>query len=716
MDSGNIMNIDMSQFQDTFLQEATENLEELEQGLLALESGDSADMDSIFRAAHSIKGGAGTFGFMPISDFTHTVESVLQMARDGDLEMTEDLVTTLLASCDLISEMIALAKSGGDTAEVQTKDCLATLQKYENAEIPPSSDSNKESSVDTSPFDDGGAGLFLDDEWLVTFKPKPHLPLTGSDPINILRELKTLGIAKTIIHTEAVPTIDKIYPEELYFWWEVNLTTDASQSEIQDIFMFVEDDADITVEKIEPKVKAAPKAKEEKKEDPVATLMDERREGEDRRKKTERRQTAAAPEQQYIRVAIDKVDNLINLVGELVTTNAMVDQHASKEEHNEDNQQHLVTALQEMSMHTRNLQESIMAIRMMPVDFAFSRFPRMVRDTANKLGKKVNLVTDGGNTELDKTVIEKISDPLTHLVRNSVDHGIESPEERAAAGKPEEGTVTLSAFYKGGSVMITITDDGKGLDKDKIIAKAIENGVITSAEGMSDTDIFNMIFASGFSTAEVVTDVSGRGVGMDVVRKNIQSLGGSVFIKSEPGQGSVFSISLPLTLAIVDAMATKVGDDIYMVPLLSIVESIRPTEDMIRKMQGSVEVLDVRGEFLPLLRLGEAMKAPETKYEGDATQAIAVIVESENEKLALVVDDLLGERQVVIKSIEKNYQSVEGISGATILGDGSVALIIDLPGVIKLSKREGRFCTITEENPPQDITQTKTSAVTEDIS
>lgn len=710
------MNIDMSQFQDTFLQEATENLEELEQGLLALESGDSADMDSIFRAAHSIKGGAGTFGFMPISDFTHTVESVLQMARDGDLEMTEDLVTTLLASCDLISEMIALAKSGGDTAEVQTKDCLATLQKYENAEIPPSSDSNKESSVDTSPFDDGGAGLFLDDEWLVTFKPKPHLPLTGSDPINILRELKTLGIAKTIIHTEAVPTIDKIYPEELYFWWEVNLTTDASQSEIQDIFMFVEDDADITVEKIEPKVKAAPKAKEEKKEDPVATLMDERREGEDRRKKTERRQTAAAPEQQYIRVAIDKVDNLINLVGELVTTNAMVDQHASKEEHNEDNQQHLVTALQEMSMHTRNLQESIMAIRMMPVDFAFSRFPRMVRDTANKLGKKVNLVTDGGNTELDKTVIEKISDPLTHLVRNSVDHGIESPEERAAAGKPEEGTVTLSAFYKGGSVMITITDDGKGLDKDKIIAKAIENGVITSAEGMSDTDIFNMIFASGFSTAEVVTDVSGRGVGMDVVRKNIQSLGGSVFIKSEPGQGSVFSISLPLTLAIVDAMATKVGDDIYMVPLLSIVESIRPTEDMIRKMQGSVEVLDVRGEFLPLLRLGEAMKAPETKYEGDATQAIAVIVESENEKLALVVDDLLGERQVVIKSIEKNYQSVEGISGATILGDGSVALIIDLPGVIKLSKREGRFCTITEENPPQDITQTKTSAVTEDIS
>ncbi len=714
------MNIDMSQFQDTFLQEATENLEELEQGLLALESGDSADMDSIFRAAHSIKGGAGTFGFMPISDFTHTVESVLQMARDGDLEMTEDLVTALLASCDLISEMIAIAKAGGDTAEVATKECLATLQKYEHAEAPSSSDSTEETSADASPFDDGGAGLFLDDEWLVTFKPKPHLPLTGSDPINILRELKTLGIAKTIIHTEAVPTIDKIYPEELYFWWEVNLTTDASQSEIQDIFMFVEDDADITVEKIEPKpqdqVKAAPKAKEDKKEDPVATLMDERREGEDRRKKTERRQAAAAPEQQYIRVAIDKVDNLINLVGELVTTNAMVDQHASKEEHNEDNQQHLVTALQEMSMHTRNLQESIMAIRMMPVDFAFSRFPRMVRDTANKLGKKVNLVTDGGNTELDKTVIEKISDPLTHLVRNSVDHGIESPEERAAAGKPEEGTVTLRAFYKGGSVMITITDDGKGLDKDKIIAKAIENGVITSAEGMSDTDIFNMIFASGFSTAEVVTDVSGRGVGMDVVRKNIQSLGGSVFIKSEPGQGSVFSISLPLTLAIVDAMATKVGDDIYMVPLLSIVESIRPTEGMIRKMQGSVEVLDVRGEFLPLLRLGEAMKAPETKYEGDATQAIAVIVESENEKLALVVDDLLGERQVVIKSIEKNYQSVEGISGATILGDGSVALIIDLPGVIKLSKREGRFCTITEENPPQDITQTKTSAVTEDIS
>ena len=702
------MNIDMRQFQETFLQEATENLEELEQGLLALESGDSADMNAIFRAAHSIKGGAGTFGFMPISDFTHTVESVLQMARDGELDMTADLVTALLASCDIISEMVAIAKTGGDTAEVDTKGCLATLQKFETPnDLPASKESDKKSKGEEDPFDDGLAGLFLDTEWNITFKPKPHLPLTGSDPINILRELKTLGIMQTIIHTENIPTLDKLYPEELYLWWRITLTTDASESDIKDIFMFIEDDADITIEKKENPTQNVAKIEEveQPKEDPIATPMDDRRAGEDRRKTQDRRQQPQqGKEQQFIRVAIDKVDNLINLVGELVTTNAMVEQHAGHDEHSDAKQQQLISALQDMSMHTRNLQESIMAIRMMPVDFAFSRFPRMVRDTANKLGKKVNLVTDSGQTELDKTVIEKISDPLTHLVRNSVDHGIEMPEDRKAAGKAEEGTVTLRAFYKGGSVMITITDDGKGLDKDKIIAKAIENGVITSAEGMSDSEIYNMIFENGFSTAEVVTDVSGRGVGMDVVRKNIQSLGGSVYIDSTPGEGSTFSISLPLTLAIVDAMATKVDHEIYMVPLLSIVESIRPTEDMIQKLQGNAEVLNIRGEYLPLLRLGSAMNVPENRFEQDPTKAIVVIIESENEKLALVVDDLLGERQVVIKSIEKNYQSVEGISGATILGDGSVALILDLPGVIKLSKREGRFYvpeekqqTITEE-------------------
>ncbi len=713
------MNIDMSQFQDTFLQEATENLEELEQGLLALESGDSADMNAIFRAAHSIKGGAGTFGFMPISDFTHTVESVLQMARDGELEMTADLVTALLASCDIISEMVDIAKAGGDTAEVDTKDCLATLQKFEHSDASPAADASAEDSNDNSddPFDDGLAGLFFESEWHITFKPKPHLPLTGSDPVNILRELKTLGIMKTIIHTEAVPTVDKLFPEELYLWWEMILTTDASESDIQDVFMFVEDDAEISIKKHDNPAQNVVKVEEpvqDEKAEPIATPMDDRREGEERRKKPDRRQAPAGKEQQFIRVAIDKVDNLINLVGELVTTNAMVEQHAGNEEQNDTRQQQLISALQDMSMHTRNLQESIMAIRMMPVDFAFSRFPRMVRDTANKLNKKVNLVTDSGQTELDKTVIEKISDPLTHLVRNSVDHGIELPEERAAAGKSEEGTVTLRAFYKGGSVMITITDDGKGLDKEKIIAKAIENGVITSADGMSDTEIYNMIFESGFSTAEVVTDVSGRGVGMDVVRKNIQSLGGSVFIDSTPGQGSTFSISLPLTLAIVDAMATKVGGEIYMVPLLSIVESIRPTTDMIQQIQGNSEVLNVRGEYLPLLRLGSAMNTPKDKYQADPTQAIAVIIEAENEKLALVVDDLLGERQVVIKSIEKNYQSVEGISGATILGDGSVALILDLPGVIKLSKRDGRFQV--PEAATQKMTQQKTTPSTEELS
>lgn len=712
------MTIDMSQFQETFLQEAGENLEELEQGLLALESGESADMNAIFRAAHSIKGGAGTFGFMPISNFTHTVESVLQKARDGELEMSADLITVLLASCDLIGDMLDIARNNGDTATIDTIACLEALMQYENSDVAPSSTAETSAGTDTSLFDDGSAGLFLDTAWLITFKPKPHLPLTGSDPINILREIKTLGITEVKVHTAPVPLLDKIYPEEMYLWWEIKVTTDASKADIEDIFMFVEDDADITITQESPQAAPTEQKTEKKQEqESIATPMEERRTTQDRRKAPERRQTGGA-EQQYIRVAIDKVDNLINLVGELVTTNAMVEQHAGTDGEQPDNnkQQQLLSALQDMSMHTRNLQESIMAIRMMPVDFAFSRFPRMVRDTANKLGKQVRLVTDSGQTELDKTVIEKISDPLTHLVRNSVDHGIEMPEDRLAAGKTEEGTVTLKAFYKGGSVMITITDDGRGLNKDKIIAKAIQNGIITSADGMSDEDIYNMIFESGFSTAEVVTDVSGRGVGMDVVRKNIQSLGGSVFIESTPGKGSTFSISLPLTLAIVDAMATKVGGEIYMVPLLSIMESIRPTADMIQRIQGNMEVLCVRGEYLPLLRLGQAMKVPDSAHQSDPTKGIAVILETENEKIALVVDDLLGERQVVIKSIEKNYQSVEGISGATILGDGTVALILDLPGVIKLSKREGRYYANTKTIQAPSLTQQEPSTTMEDIS
>ena len=415
--------------------------------------------------------------------------------------------------------------------------------------------------------------------------------------------------------------------------------------------------------------------------------MQDRRQAD--RRKNERRQDAPKDQNAFIRVSVNKVDDLINLVGELVTANAMVVQQSSSQDSDENRA--LNEALGQMATHTRQLQEGIMAIRMMPVDFAFSRFPRMVRDTAKKLGKIVNLQTFGGQTELDKTVIEQIADPLTHLVRNAIDHGLETPEERLAAGKTEEGTVTLSAYYKGGNVMVEVEDDGKGLDKERILNKAYEKGIASPEQTYTDEEIFQFIFSSGFSTAQQVSDVSGRGVGMDVVYKNIKSLGGSTQITSSPGQGTCFTIGLPLTLAIVDGMAIQCGIETYIVPLLNIVESINPKNDQIMRMKNDVEVIHIRGEYLPLLRLRQALPVVESNETPTDEESIAIVVESEHSKVAILVDNLIGERQVVIKNLEDNYREVEGISGATIMGDGRIALILDLAGLLRIAKRDGRY-------------------------
>lgn len=675
--------MDMAQFQASFLEEAGENLSDLESGLLELEAGASADMNAIFRAAHSIKGGAGTFGFNLIAAFTHTAEELLEHARDGKIEVTPDLVTELLKACDVIGELLNNAKNGN--LETQASDqarCLSALKTYLNS---PAAATPQQQTQSTD-------GLIREQRIMnVTFKPLPHLPQTGCEPQNILRELAELGDAEVTCHLGSLPALPDLNIDELYLWWEVELATDATDEEIEDIFMFVEGDAEIEISMLAAfgpiDTGNMPSTTVE------ATPAGERRDPVNDRRKQDRRQPEAQAEKQssYIRVAIDKVDHLLNLIGELVTTNAMVTQHVSHL--NEDDHAQLHNAGNEMARHTRNLQEAIMSIRMMPVDFAFNRFPRMVRDTAQKLGKEVRLEMSGTQTELDKTVIEKIADPLTHLVRNSVDHGIELPEERQAAGKSPEGTVMLAAYYRGGNVVIEIRDDGRGLNRDKILNKAIEKNLCTAeaAQTLPDEDVWNFIFHSGFSTADKVTDVSGRGVGMDVVRKNIQALGGSVNIKSEAGKGSVFSIVLPLTLAILDGMATQVGDEIYIIPLLSILESLRPTSGLIKTMQDNVEVLDFRGEYIPILRIAEVMRVTGGNPIYDLSMGIAVIVETELGKAAVFVDDLLGERQVVIKSIEKNYSSVEGLSGATILGDGRVAMILDLAGLVRVAQHQGRY-------------------------
>lgn len=679
------MSIDISQFHQTYLAEAFEHLESLETGLLALEQGAGADINAIFRAAHSIKGGAATFGFADIAAFTHTMESVLDKCRDNTLVPTSALINALLAALDILKELLVAARNNtpADQAAPTRGEVTKRLEQFLKG-------GTTAATAQASAALEEGERLLI-----ITFKPQPNFALTGSDPVNIFRELASFGELSVVAHTENLPTLTDLNPEHVCLWWQLELITTASEKTVREVFMFVEDDAEI-IFKTQALIDKKPPAAQTTVHELVQVVeQGERRQTPDRRA-TDRRGDAApaANRDNYIRVSIDKIDGLMNLIGELVTSHAMVVQHTTGAD--TDSNSPLMSAVTDMSRHTRTLQEAIMSVRMMPVDFAFSRFPRMVRDTAQKLGKQVNLVTTGGNTELDKTVIEQISDPLTHLVRNSVDHGIELPEERAAAGKPPEGTITLAAFYRGGNVVIEVKDDGRGLPRDKILKKAIERGLTTpeNAEKLTDAEVQAFIFESGFSTASVVTDVSGRGVGMDVVRKNIQSLGGSVAINSKAGVGTIFTITLPLTLAILDGMATKVGGEIYMVPLLAILESIRPAPSRIKTVQNGVEVIDFRGEYLPLLRLSDVLKVPSADHAvRELTQGIAVIVEAESTRMALFVDDLLGERQVVIKSIEANYKQVEGISGATILGDGRVALIADLPALARLAAREGRFAT-----------------------
>ena len=663
----------MEQFQQIFLQEAEDHLADMERGLLELEQNGTTDMNALFRAAHSIKGGAATFGFDELAAFTHSVEAVLEKARDGKLEVDDTLCNLLLAAQGIMADMHGAAGGNDEVDEGEVADCLQQLNAYTDQQAVKRSGSA------------GATATTIAEERLVkiVFKPYANFAFTGSEPLAIFTELAGLGeIHRIICHTDNLPDMHTLNPEELHLWWTLELMTTADNTALQDVFMFVEHDADITITPIAGVKVAEPEAENALQ----VEALPERRAGSERRQHTERRE-GVAPAVQVIRVPIDKVDELINLVGELVTTNAMAVQETPQA--GMPITRRLMGVIEELSSHTRNLQEAIMAIRMTPVDSVFNRFPRMVRDTAQKLNKQVQLCIEGGHTELDKTVIEKIADPLTHLVRNAIDHGIETPDIRVENNKQPVGTVLLSAFQRGGNVMIEIRDDGAGLNRDKIIAKALEKGIITpqAAASMSDEDVWQLIFAPGFSTAAEVTDVSGRGVGMDVVRKNIHALGGKIYITSVLGQGSCFALSLPLTLAIVDGMALSCGDEVYIMPILNIIESVGYKSSMLQKVQSGAEVIDFRGEYIPLLRLAQVFGATEKKHEA----GIVVVAEAEQERIAILVDDLLGERQVVSKSIEKNYRVVQGMSGATILGDGRVAFILDLTGLLRLYREKSPY-------------------------
>jgi len=667
------MTVDVTQFHQVFFEESLEHLANMETGLLQLDAvgNDPELINVIFRGAHSIKGGSGTFGFQAVAEFTHLMETLLERIRSGKAAISPEITAALLESVDALRDMINALQAGTDadpTRSASLQQRLAALLAGAEGAAPDSS------AAKQTPSSAGSSG---DGGWRIRFRPHRHIFQTGNDPYRILRELAALGELEVSVDVSAVPPLLDMEPESCYLSWDLLIQGQITRAEIDEIFAWVEGDCDLNIQPLT------------NQKTPVAALKaaEARPAGEkavpavaEGRPAAERRQG----EGESIRVGIEKIDAIINMVGELVITQSMLSQlGAAVNELNPAALENLRDGLAQLERNTRELQEGVMRIRMLPISFAFSRFPRLVHDLSLKLEKKVELKVSGEQTELDKTVMEKIGDPLVHLVRNAIDHGIELPEARKAQGKPETGQIQLDAYHQGGNIVIEISDDGAGLNRERIAAKARERGLLPEGEPFDEQRVIDLIFEPGFSTADVVSDVSGRGVGMDVVRRNIRDLGGNVDVTSQPGQGSRFTIRLPLTLAILDGQLVRVGNHIYVAPLVSIVESLQMHTERVNVVAGRGEVYRLRDEYIPIMDLRGmfGIKAADAKL----ADSLLVVVEGEGKKVGLVVDDLLGQQQVVIKSLESNFKPVAGISGATILGDGTVALILDACQLVNMA-------------------------------
>ncbi len=697
------MSIDISQFLDTFYEESFEGLDTMETELLGLNPGeaDAESINTIFRAAHSIKGGSGTFGLMNVADFTHVLETLLDEMRDGRRDVTQPEVDLMLASVDVLREMLTALRNSDEVDTVRVAEIHDQLEALLKGEAASAGDSVVEGAAAGDEGNDVAETSAVG--WNIGFKPLSHLFKTGNDPVRIIKELSELGPIKANVDLSSLREFDLLDPEECCLAWQIELAGDATEEQVKDVFAWVDEDCELVIEaivsdvssepeatdvvpevistpepvvNIEPAFEPAPVSVSAEEEDKPASVVPVKKPVSTTSKK------GPAAESGSIRVGIDKVDALINMVGELVITQSMLNQLG--EDFTMDRVQRLQEGLSELERHTRELQENVMQIRMLPISFSFNRFPRLVHDLSSKLNKKIELKMSGENTELDKTVMEKIGDPLVHLVRNSLDHGIESPEERVAKGKPEIGILHLNAYHQGGNIVIEINDDGAGLNADRIREKAIEKGIVGENESLSDEKIHELIFAPGFSTANVVSDVSGRGVGMDVVKRNIRDLGGVVEVKSKKDVGSTFTIRLPLTLAILDGQLVRLGDETYIVPLVSIIESLQIKAENVNSIAGGAELYKLREEYLPIIRLHEVFEI--TPVNTELVNGLLVVVEGDGQQAGIFVDDLLGQQQVVIKSLETNYKKVEGLSGATILGDGTVALILDVAGLVTLSR------------------------------
>ena len=803
------MSVDMTQFLVTFYEESFEGLEIMESELLNLDIGaaDPETINTIFRAAHSIKGGSGTFGLTSVASFTHVMETLLDEMRDGRREVTQEAVTILLSSVDVLSEMLAALRD----EQALNHDAIGKAQQDLDALMASGSDSARAQSESVSGNSTEAAAIPTG--WRIQFTPHTDMFKCGNDPVRMIRELDGLGKIIINVDVSRLPAIDDLNPEDSYLSWDIHLADAVPETDVREVFAWVEDECDLIITPItsgkttntapelqvdvlektfnalapkgeqlaarfyeelfsrypqvvplfkntnpakqQGKLLAALKLVVENLRNPetlvkaltemglrhqeygaepahydavvntlleviqefagstwtsevatawsdalhvVATIMQDSYMPQGvstsnvpanvpvqaaQTKTADKRKSGG--EASSIRVSIDKVDELINTVGELVITQSMLGQFGEVEDLNNTHLEKMRDGLAQLERNTRELQEAVMRIRMLPISFTFQRFPRLVHDLSAQLGKQVELKMSGEHTELDKTVMEKIGDPLVHLVRNSMDHGIETPEKRREANKPETGVVHLNAYHQGGNIVIEIIDDGAGLNTEKILAKAKSQGLITDSENMTEEQINDLIFNPGFSTADEVSDVSGRGVGMDVVRRNIRSLGGTVDLKSTQGEGSTFTIRLPLTLAILDGQLVRVGKETYIIPLVSIVESVQLDESKINIVSGRGEVYKLRDDFIPIVRLYHIFSIPFDM--NDDERGLLVVVEADGEKIALFVDELLGQQQVVIKSLETNFKKVEGLSGATILGDGTVALILDVKGLFDLNAK-----------------------------
>jgi len=707
------MDDDEEDYQALFFTECSEGLQELQEhlDLLVEGTGDAETLNAAFRTVHSIKGGASAFGFDNLISFAHAFETVMDRGRSDELELTDDVCQVFLRASDCMEILVEQARDGGEVPAEKIEKVLTELRALAGIDTPAEASIK---AVEDKPeeIDDADEDVSGSREVRFLFKPDPTLFQSGHDPLRMISAAKKVGLYKVEALGEIPPT-SELQLDECTLEWRLFFDTEAPTQTLVEFFMVYEaaavaelefdgsdDEADTDTTDTPPSsddqtVSEAEKTSQQEPADsPAATASQDAKSNDTPEisepilsqkpaKKASAKQATRSKASKTLRVDLSRVDRMVNLVGEIVITQASVAQQLSDAEGQGSAELEVGHSVEAMSRQIRELQESVMAIRAQPVKSVFSRMPRVVRDLADTLGKDVQLLLSGENTEVDTTVIEELTDPLTHMLRNSMDHGIESPEERAAAGKNPKGTIQLSAEQRGERVVITVSDDGKGINREVVLKKAIERGLVSEKDTLTPEEIDLLVFHPGFSTASQISNVSGRGVGMDVVMKNIQAIGGRVTVKNTPGVGASFFIALPLTLAVLDGMTICVGEDRFILPLSSVVEALRIESMQVEQLPDRTKVIARRGEYLKLYSLRKTLGLKgETRDEN-----MAIIVDTESNGLvALLVDDLLGQRQVVLKSLEANFKRIEGVSGATILGDGQVALILDVPSLVSTSE------------------------------